>query len=105
MKIEGRAIRIYFTHALAGLVVKGERLQEFTIAGKDKRFTRADARIEENTVLVWNDKIKSPCAVRYAWADNPSRANLYNKAGLPASLFRTDTWPVLTALKAGEGIE
>ena len=47
-------------------------------------------KIENNQVIVWSDDITSPFAVRYAWADNPAEANLYNTAGLPASPFRTD---------------
>lgn len=59
------------------------------IAGADKKFVWANAKIEGNHVIVWNDDVKSPVAVRYAWADNPEGANLYNKDGLPASSFRT----------------
>ena len=47
-----------------------------------------------NKIVVWNDKISNPVAVRYAWADDPEGANLYNKEGLPASPFRTDDWGV-----------
>jgi sialate O-acetylesterase len=52
----------------------------------------ADARIEGDRVIVWSDAVPNPVAVRYAWANNPADANLYNGAGLPAAPFRTDDW-------------
>jgi sialate O-acetylesterase len=60
------------------------------IAGADKKFVWAQARIEGDKVVVWSDQVTQPTAVRYAWADNPEGVNLYNKAGLPASTFQTD---------------
>ena len=91
MKIHGNKIIITFTNIGSGLIAKdGKELKCFAIAGKDKKFIWAQARIEHNNIVVWNDKIKNPQAVRYAWADNPQGANLYNKEGLPASPFRTD---------------
>lgn len=62
----------------------------FSIAGADKKFVWAHAMIKDNKVIVWSDEVANPVAVRYAWADNPEGANLYNKEGLPASPFRTD---------------
>jgi len=91
MKIEGNKIRIYFEHTDGGLFANGGKLKGFVIAGEDKKFKWADAKIEENTVIVWNEEVKNPVAVRYDWANNPP-GNLYNKAGLPASPFRTDNW-------------
>ncbi|MFL5581085.1 MAG: sialate O-acetylesterase [Gemmatimonadaceae bacterium] len=67
-------------------------LKGFAIAGPDLRFVWADARIEGNRVVVWSDRVPNPVAVRYAWGNNPSTANLYNRAGLPAAPFRTDEW-------------
>jgi len=67
-------------------------LKYFAIAGADKKFVWAKAKIQGNKVIVRNDDIANPVAVRYAWADNPEGANLYNKEGLPASPFRTDEW-------------
>jgi sialate O-acetylesterase len=64
----------------------------FAIAGADRRFVWADARIENGRVLVWSDRVPRPAAVRYAWANNPAGANLYNREGLPAAPFRTDAW-------------
>jgi len=97
MKIEGNKIILRFKHTCGGLVAKGpSNLKGFAIAGPDRKFVWANARIEGPTVIVWADKVAKPVAVRYAWADNPE-CNLYNKAGLPASPFRTDNWPGMTA--------
>ncbi|MBS1757880.1 MAG: sialate O-acetylesterase [Bacteroidetes bacterium] len=71
---------------------KGPILKYFTIAGKDKKFIWADAVISGNRVIVSSKFIKNPVAVRYAWADSPLDANLYNKEGYPVSPFRTDDW-------------
>ena len=90
MKIEGNKIIISFTNVGSGLIAKGGELKYFAIAGADKKFVWAKAKIEADKVVVWNDKIANPASVRYAWADNPEGANLYNKEGLPASCFRTD---------------
>ena len=65
-------------------------LKQFSIAGPDKKFVSAKAIIKGNNVIVWSDEINNPVTVRYAWADNPEGANLYNKEGLPASPFTTD---------------
>ncbi|MDB5211461.1 MAG: 9-O-acetylesterase, partial [Sediminibacterium sp.] len=89
--IENNKIRVTFSSTGSGLVNKGgEELTYFAIAGADKKFVWAKATIEKNTVVVWSDEIAQPMYVRYAWADNPDGANLYNKEGLPASPFRTD---------------
>lgn len=91
MKIEGNKIIISFTNIGSGLAAKGSgELKHFAIAGADKKFFWAKAKIKDNKVVVWNDNISKPVAVRYAWADNPEGANLYNTEGLPASPFRTD---------------
>ena len=89
-RTRGHSIVLTFTNIGSGLEVKGDELNGFAIAGPDKKFVWANAKIENDEVIVWNDKIFNPEYVRYAWADNPSRANLYNKEGLPASPFRTD---------------
>jgi sialate O-acetylesterase len=89
--VNGNKITISFTNTGSGLIVKeGEELTQFAIAGEDKHFVWASASIEGDRVIVWNDNISNPLYVRYAWADNPEGANLYNKEGLPASPFRTD---------------
>ena len=88
---EGPSIRIVFTHTGSGLITRdGEAPAEFAIAGADQKFVWANARIEGNNVIVWNDAVTHPLYVRYAWADNPVNPNLYNREGLPASPFRTD---------------
>ncbi len=96
MKIEGANVRLQFDHVGGGLVA-GENalLSGFTIAGADKQFYSAEAKIEGDEIIVSNSNVSSPVSVRYAWADNP-HCNLYNKAGLPASPFRTDDWPEVT---------
>lgn len=89
--IEGNKIIISFSNIGSGLIVNdGEDLSDFAIAGTDKKFIWAHAKIERDKVVVWNDEIPNPKYVRYAWADNPANPNLYNKEGLPASPFRTD---------------
>lgn len=100
MVVEGDKIRVKFTNTGTGLQIKnGSALKEFAIAGADQKFVWANAKIDGNTVVVSSDKVKSPVAVRYAWADNPIKANLYNKEGLPASPFRTDAWKGKTQKK------
>jgi sialate O-acetylesterase len=89
MTIEGNKIILTFTNTGSGLIAKGGgELKQFAIAGSNKKYSWAQAQIEGNHVIVWNNKIKKPVSVRYAWANNPEGANLYNKEGLPASPFR-----------------
>lgn len=98
-KVEGNTIRISFTGAEGGLVSKGsDTLKGFAIAGADKKFYWATARIEGNDIVVSSGEVTNPAAVRYAWANNPV-CNLYDKAGLPASPFRTDDWEMITRKK------
>jgi len=88
---EGNKIIINFTNTGSGLIANdGDELGEFAIAGADKKFVWAKAKIEGDKVVVCNESISNPMYVRYAWADNPVNPNLYNKEGLPASPFRTD---------------
>ena len=90
--IEGDKIRIQFNYAESGLKTNdGKALTGFAIAGPDHRFHWATAVIEGNEVVVRSSYVKFPVAVRYGWADNPD-CNLYNRANLPASPFRTDDW-------------
>ena len=72
-----------------GLMALHGPLRGFVIAGQDKQFVPADARIVDNTVHVWNGSIEKPVAARYGWSNVPD-VNLYSKEGLPASPFRTD---------------
>jgi sialate O-acetylesterase len=94
MTVEGNKIRLKFTHLGGGLVAKNGDLKRFAVAGQGHTFVWADAVIDGDTVLVSSAKVAQPVAVRYAWADNPEGCNLYNKADLPASPFRTDDWPL-----------
>lgn len=88
---EGHRILLSFDHTASGLITAdGEAPAEFAIAGEDKKFRWAKARIEGDRIAVWNDNIPNPRYVRYAWADNPVNPNVYNREGLPASPFRTD---------------
>ncbi len=85
---EGDKIIIEFDHTGSGLIVRGGgELNHFAVAGANKRFVWADATIENNHVVVRSDEVKDPLFVRYAWADNPESANLYNVEDLPASPF------------------
>ncbi len=95
MKLEGGRVRVSFDHAAGGLEARHGALKGFAVAGEDRRFHWARAIIEQDSVLAWSPEVASPVAVRYAWASNPV-CNLYNSAGLPASPFRTDTWPGVT---------
>ena len=95
MHVEGNEVRISFQHVGSGLQMHGDALNGFIIAGADKKFVRATARIDGNTVVVSSPEIATPAAVRYAWADSPE-CSLFNKEGLPASPFRTDDWPGAT---------
>lgn len=93
MKAEGNKIRLYFDHVNGGF--KKEDLIGFTIAGSDQRFLPAKAEIDGNTIVVYNELLRDPIAVRFGWSNFP-RTNLYNKAGFPASPFRTDSWKAQT---------
>jgi len=96
MKVEDGKVRLTFDHVGGGLVAKGGGpLKGFAVAGADKKWVWADARIDGNAVVVSSKDVAKPVAVRYAWADNPE-CNLANKEGLPASPFRTDDWPGVT---------
>lgn len=94
-EIKGDKILLTFLGVGSGLKIRsGDKLSEFAIAGADKKFVWAEARIVgKNKVEVWSPGISSPVAVRYAFNSNPKNANLTNDSGLPASPFRTDNWP------------
>jgi sialate O-acetylesterase len=89
-RVEGNKIILKFNHTGNGMMVHGGGdLYYFSIAGADKKYIWANARIEGDQVIVWNDTLVNPVSVRYAWANNPEGANLYNNKGLPASPFET----------------
>jgi len=100
MKIEGDKVRLAFDHVGGGLQFKDGEPRGFAVAGEDKVFYLAKARIDGDSVIVWSDRVKGPVAVRYAWANNPV-GNLFNQANLPAMPFRTDDWGV-TEVKASD---
>jgi sialate O-acetylesterase len=104
MKVEGGTIRLSFTQVGGGLVIAAppwvasdatpvstDKLVGFEIAGADKKWCEADAKIDGNTLVVSSPQVPQPAAVRYNWA-NAVQCNFYNREGLPASPFRTDTW-------------
>ena len=97
--IEGNKIRVRFDHLGGGLVAKDGPLAQFAIAGEDHKWVWADAVIDGDCVVVSSSQVSKPLAVRYAWANNPAGCNLYNKAGIPATPFRTDAWPAITEYK------
>lgn len=117
-KVANGQVTLSFRHADGGLVAKPlpatfsvksqtnesaplvrnspqSELEGFAICGEDKQWVWADAKIQGDTVIVWSGKVPAPVAVRYAWSDNPT-CNLFNDAGLPASPFRTDDFPLTT---------
>jgi len=87
------SLRLHFTHTDGGLVVRGDRLGEFSVAGPDHVWHWADARLDGDTVVVSSPAVPEPVAARYAWQANPL-ATLFNGTGLPAAPFRTDDWPL-----------
>jgi sialate O-acetylesterase len=95
LRVKGPKAILQFEHADGGLKARGGTLEGFAVAGADRQFHWADAKIKGKRVVVSSDNVAVPVAVRYAWADNPE-ATLYNNAGLPASPFRTDDWPGIT---------
>lgn len=98
--IEDGKIRVKFKHTAGGLNTREDKpLELFTIAGEDKKFVKAEAKIDGETIVVSSPEVPKPIAVRYGWSEHaaPASYNLYNKAGLPASPFRTDDFPLMTA--------
>lgn len=105
MQVKGGEAHVSFEHVGGGLMAAkkesprsmeapqpADKLEGFAIAGADKKWHWADAKIVGNQVVVSSDEVEKPVAVRYGFAMNPDKANLYNKEGLPASPFRTDEW-------------
>ncbi len=98
MKVDGNKVILTFKHVGGGLVCKGEKLTGFTIAGEDRKFVNAQAQIQGDKVVVSSPEIDKPVAVRFGWANYPV-VNLWNKDGLPAAPFRTDSFPMITQPK------
>ncbi|WP_020210626.1 sialate O-acetylesterase [Gilvimarinus chinensis] len=89
---DGKAF-ISTVHAYRGLKSKGGKPEGFAIAGKDGEFVWAEAELDGDLIRVWSDEVKEPVQVRYAWADYPQRANVYNSAGLPLMPFALEVKP------------
>ena len=98
MKVKDNEAVLSFEHVGSGLEVRGGELKGFAIAGEDRKFVWGNARIDGDKVVVTHPDIARPAAVRFGWADYPV-VNLWNKDGLPASPFRTDDFPMITAPK------
>jgi len=103
MKTDGKKVVLSFDHVGGGLMAGrkngleetssvDEELKHFAIAGADRKWHWATAKIDGDKVVVWSEKVQAPVAVRYAYQSNPVGVNFYNKAGLPASPFKTDDW-------------
>lgn len=93
MQIENNKIVLSFSTFGSAMQFKGEGSHtNFAIAGEDKKFVWAEAKIENGKITVWSAAIAKPVAVRYAWSDNPDGEKLFNTEGIPASPFRTDSW-------------
>lgn len=95
MIIQKNRVTIHFHNAEYGLMATSKDLNEFYIAGADRKFLFASAKIVGNTVVVWNKAVREPVAVRFGFG-NTSIPNLFNKEGMPVNMFRTDSWEVQT---------
>lgn len=95
MQVDGNRIALEFRHAEGGLVARGGELAGFTIAGEDRKFVTAQTAIQGDRIIVSSPQVPRPVAVRYGWANYPV-VDLFNGAGLPASPFRTDDFPLTT---------
>jgi len=97
MRIEEDSIRVKFSFVGSGLTTRDQQaVTLFEIAGEDRKFIPAQAEISGDCVLVRSSTVLKPVAVRFAWSEE-ARPNLMNQAGLPATPFRTDHWPVANA--------
>ncbi len=99
LKVEGARAMVSFHHVGRGLEARGGELTGFAVCGEDRKFVWARAEIlPDNTVAVTSPAVARPVAVRFGWANYPV-VNLWNRDGLPASPFRTDDFPMITAPK------
>lgn len=98
MKVEGNKIIIHFSHADSGWFVKDkyDYIKGFEIAGEDQKFQFAKALIDGTNIVVFQESVQHPVAVRYNWADDASEGNLFNSNYFPAAPFRTDNWKLMT---------
>jgi sialate O-acetylesterase len=92
--VEGSRVTIELGNLGGGLVSRASNgaIPGFAIAGDDHQFVWANARMDENRVIVWSDRVSKPVAVRYLWTNSPAAPALYNREGLPVAPFRTDKW-------------
>lgn len=93
LEVDGKKVRIYFKNAENGLFVKGKTPSDFEIAGEDKVFYPAKAKVDNSTIVLYSKEVKQPKAVRFAF-HNTAVPHLFNVEGFPASAFRTDDWPI-----------
>jgi sialate O-acetylesterase len=93
MKVDRNKARISFENAGKALVCRGQNVLHCRVAGTDRKFVDAEAQVDGNTLLVGNDAIKNPVAVRFCF-DNNSTPNVFSSEGLPVAPFRTDDWPL-----------
>ncbi len=98
LKVEGNKAILSFDHVGKGLEARDGALKGFAVCGEDRKFVWANAEIVGSTVVVSSPQVAIPVAVRFGWADCPV-VNFWNKDGLPASPFRTDDFPMITATK------
>jgi len=98
MQVDGSKLILEFDPMGSDMVAKDKYgyVKGFAVAGEDRVFHWARGIVKDNLIILHSTKVEKPVAVRYAWGDNPDDANLHNKAGLPASPFRTDEWPGIT---------
>ncbi len=90
-EVRGREIVVRFAHSAGGLTLKTSAKSGFVIAGEDRVWKPAQVRIDGESLVISSPEVTQPVAVRYAWENFPI-ATLYNRAGLPATPFRTDDW-------------
>lgn len=95
MMIKKDKVVISFENASPGITIKGDSIAQLFIAGADRQFYPAQARVKNNSLVVWSREVKQPVAVRYAFS-NTAIGNLFSRNGLPVAPFRTDQWEVPT---------
>nr|MDA3823329.1 9-O-acetylesterase [Bacteroidales bacterium] len=98
MSVNGNDVILEFDPMGSEILVKDKYgyVKGFSIAGADKKFYWAKGTQKGNKIILMSEEVNIPVAVRYAWADNPDDANIFNSEGIPASPFRTDEWPGVT---------
>jgi sialate O-acetylesterase len=92
-KIDGQTVRVELEHAAGLKTIDGQPPRGFAVAGEDRKFADADAKIDGEAIVVSASSVPKPAAVRYAWSAEP-KVNVVTDLGLPLAPFRTDDWPV-----------